>query len=288
MLNFENLNEIIKKYNLIVSNYSWFFFNNLKVYKNQKFSDYLYSRGLIIIYNIFNISLTYYDNLGDIYNICEKGYMYFIEFINQLNISVFNNSNMELTIKDAIMFCYKKTIFLLENKIVDTNISNKYLHSIVNKFTIIINNLFIIINENVHKKFSNINSNNTNTYVQYNTDNYLENNIKSDTILKNNIIIISKLFKKILSLTSSINDDLVVYLNNIIEFQNILIDIKEKYNYNNSQNYNNYLKYDYNNILLIIDKFISKKKYIIKFLEYNESIILEKLNGPQKDLLKIF
>jgi len=273
MLDFDNLNEIIKKYNLILSNYSWFFFNNLKVYKNQQFSDYLYNRGIIIIYNIFNVSLLYYDNLGDIYNICEKGYMYFVEFINQLNINVINNSNLELTIKDAIMFCYKKTIFLLENKISETNISNKILHSITNKFTLIINNLFIILNENIHNKFSNNDTNQNYTVI------LPENNIKFENMLKDNIVIISKLFKKTITLTSSINYELDIYLNNIIEFLNIIINIKKKYKGDSS---------NYTNILLIIDKFITKKKFISKTLEYNESIILEKLNGSQKDLLKIF
>ena len=77
-------------------------------------------------------------------------------------------------------------------------------------------------------------------------------------------------------------------MDNIIKFQNILIDIKEKCYYKKEDNYNNSFKYDYDNILLIIDKFISKKKYITKFLDYNESMLLEKLNGNQKDLLKIF
>lgn len=257
MLDFDNLNEIIKKYNLILSNYSWFFFNNLKVYKNQQFSDYLYNRGIIIIYNIFNVSLLYYDNLGDIYNICEKGYMYFVEFINQLNINVINNSNLELTIKDAIMFCYKKTIFLLENKICDTNTSNKYLHSIVNKYTIIINNLFIIVNDNIHDNFSKNNSN---------------DNISFEKILKENILLITKLFKKIISLTNTINDEVIIYLNNIIEFQNIIINIKEKFHNN------------YENILCSMEKFISKKKYISKSLNYNEEILITKLDSYHNDI----
>jgi hypothetical protein len=37
----------------------------------------------------------------------EKAYVYFIEFIIQINI---NSSNFELTLRDAVMFTYKKTI----------------------------------------------------------------------------------------------------------------------------------------------------------------------------------
>ena len=32
------------------------------------------------------ISILYLDNMNDVFNLCEKSYIYFIEFINQLSI----------------------------------------------------------------------------------------------------------------------------------------------------------------------------------------------------------
>ena len=105
----ENVIEILTKYLLTVNNYNKFFFKNLSIYKDSNFIKNLYIKGLLLIYNIFNISLLYLDSLSDIYNLCEKGYVYFIEFVNQINISnSFESNSFELTLKDAIIFSYKK------------------------------------------------------------------------------------------------------------------------------------------------------------------------------------
>jgi len=108
----EQLHHVVIKYNLLIANYAIFFFKNIATDKDKDIET-LFLKGLNIIENIFIIALLYLDNLSDIYNLCEKGYVYFVEFMNQLYLNINKNEEpaFELTMKDAVMFCYKKTIF---------------------------------------------------------------------------------------------------------------------------------------------------------------------------------
>jgi len=125
----ENIVEILTRYLLTINNYNQFFFKNISLYNNTNIIKNLHSKGVMLIHNIFNISLLYLDSLVDVYNLCEKGYIYFVEFINQINItnSSYETNSFELTLKDAVIFSYKKTIFTFDTNI-KTYISeiNKY------------------------------------------------------------------------------------------------------------------------------------------------------------------
>jgi hypothetical protein len=242
----ENIIEILTKYLLTINNFNKFFFTNITIYKNEKLLENLYIKGIILINNIFNISLLYLDSLVDIYNLCEKGYIYFIEFINQINITNSCETNsFELTLKDATIFSYKKTIFNIE-KTISTDISdfNNFKHSIINEIIIIINNLSFILNKNIYKLF-------------YSDSNIIE-------IINNNAIFLSKNIKKIFNLLdintkiSTIDYKIIHKLKNI---NYILIYINNTYN-NNHYIYNNEV---IKNILQFIEKFINKKLFIKKF-----------------------
>ena len=192
----------------------------------------LFDKGIIIIKNIFTISLLYLDNISDIYNISEKGYVYFIEFINQMYISNCQENSFNLTTKDAIIFAYKRTIFGLDNKISNisnnlvclentskTNNSNSLVYELIYKYINIINNL-LIFNKNI------------NFYENKN----LENNS------------ISKLIKKLLNNLHSNNNDFATIddlLNNINNYINKLI-MEKNYSIN----------------FEAISKYITKKNYI--------------------------
>ena len=120
----ENIIEILTRYLLTVNNYNKFFFKNISIYKNSNFIKNLHIKGLLLLNNIFNISLLYIDSLVDIYNLCEKGYVYFIEFINQININnSYESNSFELTLKDAVIFSIKK--LFLQLKIIYNVISLK-------------------------------------------------------------------------------------------------------------------------------------------------------------------
>jgi hypothetical protein len=238
-------------------NYNNFFFKNIDLYKNKNFLQNLYIKGITIIQNIFNISLMHLESISDIYNLCEKGYIYFIEFINQINLSNSIENNFELTIKDAIIFCYKKTILLFENKIINnSNIGdNNKLYKIIFTHIVLINNLFILVNFNL-----------------YNNIEIYNNKINNEEILINNIINmlnennkkINKIIKKIIEninfkcLTVE-NYDVITY--SLKNFTNIIIEINNKILLNDN--------FDISIFLIILDKHLTKNKLLFN----NEKLI---------------
>jgi hypothetical protein len=173
MLINNNLDIILKKYLLLVKNYSIFFLNSIKKTDDNLYIS-LYIKGINIIDNVFNISLNTLNTLNDVYNNTEKAYVYFIEFLNQINLNFINNkeeNNFDFTIKDAIIFAYKKTILQNEIKIMEQKSridDDKYLDyikniKIVNNFYILYLDYYIkkkIFSENNYlEKFKNIFSN---------------------------------------------------------------------------------------------------------------------------------
>ena len=240
----ENIVEILSRYLLTVNNYNRFFFKNISIYKDTNFLKNLHVKGLLLINNIFNISLLYLDSLIDIYNLCEKGYVYFVEFVNQINITnSFESNSFELTLKDAVIFSYKKTIFTFDNTI-QTSISNtnKFKLKIINTIISIINNSSIIVNSKIYNLYNN----------QTNQLNIFDQEINIVTLN------LSKLIKKIFIATDlnskqlEFNQNLLIYLDNISIFLNF---INQNYNMLNHLNLEEFHK----NILIFIEKYISKK-----------------------------
>lgn len=263
MLISENISEIISKYILTINNFTKFFFNNITVYKNVSYIEILYIKGLTLIHNIYNISLLYLDNLVDIYNISEKGYVYYIEFVNQINLSSNYESNFDLTLKDAIIFSYKKTVFSLDNKIITENndyVKNKI--SITNKLIFIINKLNIINNYNIyysfdHKLFKTYNSSDNDN------KNLLENINKQ---LQENNNDLNKMIKKIinsLEINTLLYENISVvesYLDNMNVFLQVICNYFDNKNNTDNNIYINFTK----NFFGFFEKYIGKKIYTKK------------------------
>lgn len=242
----ENIVEILTRYLLTVNNYNKFFFKNITIYKDTNFLKNLHVKGLLLINNIFNISLLYLDSLVDIYNLCEKGYVYFVEFVNQINITnSFESNSFELTLKDAVIFSYKKTILTFDN-IIQTSISNtntnKFKLKIINTIISIINNCSIIVNSKIYNLYNN----------QLNALSIFDQEINLITLN------LSKLIKKIFIATDlnskqiELNQNLYIYLENISIFINF---ISQNYDIVNQSNLDEF----YKNIIIFIEKYISKK-----------------------------
>ena len=262
MLISESIIEIINKYLLTINNFTKFFFNNITVYKSISYLENLYIKGITLINNIYSTSLLYLDNLVDIYNLCEKGYVYFVEFVNQINLSNSGESTFDLTLKDAIIFSYKKTIFNFDSKILtDNNDYEKNKLKIINHIIYIINKLNIISNNRFYY------------LLDYDTTNKYKNENDYKDLLKkiNEKIGIStteqlKIIKKMLTnlelntLLSENNNEIYSYLitiNNVIQLIiNNLDNIK--FNNNNSYKYISNIK----NIIIFLDKYISKRLYV--------------------------
>tara|TARA_Y100000389_G_C17347068_1_gene456407 strand:- start:80 stop:850 length:771 start_codon:yes stop_codon:yes gene_type:complete len=223
-----NLSEIVCKYNNLLINYNKFFFNNIIICNKKKLLLNIYFKGLKLIENIFNISFLYLDNYGDVFNLCEKSYIYFIEFINQINISSNIEFNIELTIKDAIIFCYKKTILNYENSVNNKKQTTNNILYIIGKYINILNSLNIIYIIEINNKF-------------YDND-----------LFNEKIFLLSK---KISLYLKKINNNNILE-KSIINFSNF-IDYICEYVLNNIDS-----TYDYNLINNIIEKYITKEIYI--------------------------
>jgi hypothetical protein len=238
---YSNINDVISKYNNLLINYNKFFFNNIISCKNNNLSKSIFIKGINLIENIFNISFLYLDNLGDIYNLCEKSYIYFIEFINQINISNNIENNIDLTIKDAIIFCYKKTILNFENNVNSNNNINCMILNKITPYINITNKLNIIYSIELH--------NNNNTNFEEENNNLL--NIKLSAISKKNTYIIKKINNNLDNDDSNISDKSI---NNLSFFINYIFEYI--LNISNTDNL------DYQIFNNIIDKYISKELYI--------------------------
>ena len=196
-----------KNYSKILLNYTLFFIFNLKIYNNENYVINLYIKGLNMIKIIFLSNINKYKSFLELYNVCDKSYIYYIEFINQilnnnlnkLNTESLNDNNMSLN--DAIFFCYKK---LLNNEFnmyncnsndnyrnIDKilNILNNYYYTLyIDKIYnyIIINRKFIDSNSNIDaNKIINENLNNHNKFINKNmfkNKKNLSDNIKLENI----------------------------------------------------------------------------------------------------------
>jgi hypothetical protein len=93
----------------LLKKYSSLFYRNmlLRYINTPKYLEFIYLKGLFLIKNIYIFLHSINVDTNEIELLIEKAYVYFIEFIIQINI---NSSNFELTLRDAVMFTYKKTI----------------------------------------------------------------------------------------------------------------------------------------------------------------------------------
>ena len=270
-MNIENSNNKIiidfyNNYSILLNNYSMFFFKNINIYKNIQYNHNLYIRGIYIIKNVATISLAYLDNLNDVFNLCEKAYVYFIEFINQLNIT--NENPIDLSIKDAIIFAYKKTIFQFENKIHDKKFSNNLLINI-NNIVYIINSFFFLFIKIIFTSFNNklVNKNNTcSSTLILECNNIYDNSLQEllFTHLKELTFNINKILKKILSFYNKLNNSNedsknylinIIFIINYIENDNIIYNNKEEF---------------MNNIIKLFKKFFKKKSFHLLIKNINE------------------
>ena len=283
---YSNINDVISKYNNLLINYNKFFFNNIISYKNNNLSKNIYIKGINLIENVFNISFLYLDNLGDIYNLCEKSYIYFIEFINQINISNNIENNIDLTIKDAIIFCYKKTILNFENNVINKNNNiNCIILDKITHYINITNKLNIIYSIELHN-IDNIDNTNINNTNNTNDNNEEENNNK---LLNIKLLAISKKITNIIKKINNNNldnDDSNISdksINNLSFFINYIFEYI--LNISNSDNL------DYQIFNNIIDKYISKELYINNnnITLYDKQIIDNIItNNDIKNINKLF
>ena len=111
-LNYE-LNEILKKYYDLINDFIKFIFENM-MNKNKSYTRYIIIRGLDTITNVFNQILYYTKNLDITYFHSQKAYYFYVEFVQQITNE--QNTFLQLSSRDAVMYVYKKTLFEINNE----------------------------------------------------------------------------------------------------------------------------------------------------------------------------
>lgn len=141
--------EIFNKYNSIIIDYLKHCFDNISI-QNDDYRKYIICEGISTINHVFKFLLIYTKNIDITYYNCQKAYVYFIEFIDQ--ISEDNHSFLKLNSKDASLFVYKKTIFDINNEIRQNYKSDDNTKSLLEILDPIINiynyMLFKLVNSN--------------------------------------------------------------------------------------------------------------------------------------------
>ena len=246
-----------KNYSKILLNYTLFFILNLNIYNNEKYAINLYIKGLNMIKIIYYSNLNKYKSLLELYNVCDKSYIYYIEFINQilnnnLNTTGLNDNNMSLN--DAIFFCYKK---LLNNEFNMHNNNENYKN--IDKILNILNNYYTILYRDKIHDYIIINRKYIDLNITDNTDliKLINDNLNNHNKLINNLILKNK---KILSCNDEIEN-----INNYLHIKsntntNINTNISTHTNTNANKNRidNYYNINDLNNKMIYLNNMIIK------------------------------
>lgn len=142
-LDTSSLNLIFMKYTLIVCEFFDIIEKN-KFKSNTGFQLYVVTKGIETIEHIFKFLLLYTCNIDLVYFHAHKAFYYYIEFMDQ--ISKDDHYFLRFSVKDAILFVYKKTIYEIDNMVRENIIfhkeTKKMLHHF-DEFTTNINDIII-------------------------------------------------------------------------------------------------------------------------------------------------
>jgi hypothetical protein len=238
---------ILEEKNLLHNQYLSHFTEDVFI-QDTTYYLYILTKGIECISNIFNFLFLYTKNFDLLYYHCQKSIFYYIEFINQLE----NNDyvNLKLTIKDAILFVYRKTIFQINEK--KNNVKNnesQFLNDICNICKEINKIYEFQLNQIIYKnnKKEIINNLTTNITKIYKT-NSNRNNILDIFIIYNNIITkISKFYDidYVINVINYISNKINKYSDN--ELKNI---VYKNHNFDYVEKYKNYTPLKLSNLFL--------------------------------------
>jgi len=134
-----SLQNILREYINILNEYMQYFSCHIEKNNNVKLN--IVTKGIESISHIFTFIILYTKNLELAVYHTKKSYLYYNEFINQINDE--NNSFLKLNCKDAILFIYKKSIFEINKKngfFIDEK--NKYFCDTLNSVSSIMKNIY--------------------------------------------------------------------------------------------------------------------------------------------------
>ena len=240
----ENYDEFFK----LLKNYTNVFYKNLLIrYINSpNYLEMLYVKGLFLLKNIYILLFFYCENINEIMLISEKAYIYYIEFLIQINL---NSMNLELTFRDAVLFTYKRTLLSYNKQ--STNTIKEKINKELDTYLNILCNIFYLTD---NRNFIECNEEQINNTINY-IDLFVIKKI-------NNIKQLEKKLKKYF--IDNIN--LLEFNNNILQLRDT-IEKKIKFNLNNKINnkVNNKIN---TKIHYLLDNYKVNNSLIINFDEF--------------------
>ena len=272
-------NDFLSKYYILINQYIGFYieniYENININNDKRYRYYILLKGLDTLSSIMNIIILHTNNIDLAFYYCNKAYYYYIEFISQIDT---DNNHLELTVKDAIIFVYKKTIFEIKEPLSSLNNSNVNKENLIKLTTIerminVVNSYFKIF------KFTdiinlNINNNISDT-INSNINDNINNNINK-TVYFNNHVSIDKNFLKMISKIDKLYINEEQFNNIVTNLDNILNQVLKTYNKLNIIDSTVY-EYDINlNLLMqLIDKIITKIGDNKNTISYDNIITLD-------------
>ena len=234
----ENYNEFYK----LLKNYTNVFYKNLLIryLNNSNYLEMLYVKGLLLLKNIYILLFFYCENMDEIIILSEKAYIYYIEFLIQINL---NSINLELTFRDAVLFTYKRTLLSYTKQTTHNRIKEN-----INKeqdicLNILCNIFYLSDNRN---------------FIEYN-EQQITDTININLFVINKLNTIEQLENKLRKYIIHSND-LSGFNNIILQFRDL---IEKKINNNSNNKLNNKLNNKINNkIHYLLDNYKTNKSNI--------------------------
>ena len=114
----------LEKYSILLFEYMLVFFEKIKMKMNknkqsQAQFSYIFERGVNTVTSVFVGLIEYTKNVDLAFHHGKKAFYFYIEFIEQISDS--QNSFLQLTSRDAVMFVYKRTIFEVNKEMVKSS-----------------------------------------------------------------------------------------------------------------------------------------------------------------------
>jgi hypothetical protein len=150
---------ILEKYTSLAFEFLMFFFDKIKyAKKKQTYFKYIFERGFDTVTSVFTGMLLNTKHVDLSLYHGQKSLYFYIEFIEQ--ISDAQNSFLQLSSRDAVMFVYKRTIFELNKDMVKapTNVSSSAITmSLVNSYASLIKGYAMLFAASVNDGVPNVN-----------------------------------------------------------------------------------------------------------------------------------
>ena len=282
----ENINEFLSKYYILINQYLSVYTENIQdnitINTSSQYRYYIIIKGLEMLTNIINITIIHTNNIDLAFHYCNKAYYYYIEFISQIDN---DNNHLELNIKDAIIFVYKKTIFEIREPLSSLNNSNINTENIqkinnIEKMVDIINTYLKIFKI---KDILGQNKNNNSKYIVESNNTYISDEAQID---RQFLKIINKIEKNYLELGET---GFHIFLTNISNIFNSILKIINKFDIIDSEINQTF---SFSQLITLIDKIITRiihhDSIIIFDTILDENTLISLNNVKIREIIAIF